>query len=70
MHDEPSLLAALAASRDHPGPVLLDIKVLPKSMTHDYASWWRTGDAQIARSHRGTAGCRANQMKVKRARQY
>ena len=42
VHDEQSLLAALEASRAHSGPVLLDIKVLPKTMTHDYASWWRT----------------------------
>ncbi|AYW88930.1 3D-(3,5/4)-trihydroxycyclohexane-1,2-dione acylhydrolase (decyclizing) [Yersinia pseudotuberculosis] len=70
VHDEPSLLAALAASRDHPGPVLLDIKVLPKSMTHDYASWWRTGDAQIARSPAVQQAAERTQMKVKRARQY
>ena len=38
VHDEQSLLAALEASRAHPGPTLLDIKVLPKTMTHDYAS--------------------------------
>jgi TPP-dependent trihydroxycyclohexane-1,2-dione (THcHDO) dehydratase len=50
VHDEQSLLAALEASRVHSGPVLLDIKVLPKTMTHDYASWWRTGDAQVADS--------------------
>lgn len=50
VHDEQSLLAALAAARAHPGPTLLDIKVLPKTMTHDYASWWRTGDAQMAES--------------------
>jgi 3D-(3,5/4)-trihydroxycyclohexane-1,2-dione acylhydrolase (decyclizing) len=48
--DEQSLLTALEASRAHPGPTLLDIKVLPKTMTHDYASWWRTGDAQVAES--------------------
>lgn len=27
---------------------LLDIKVLPKTMTHDYESWWRVGSSQVA----------------------
>ena len=29
-------------------PVLFDIKVLPKTMTDGYGSWWRTGDVEVS----------------------
>lgn len=70
VNDEQSLLAALEASRAHPGPTLLDIKVLPKTMTHDYASWWRTGDAQVAESSAVREAAEQTQAQVKKARQY
>ncbi|MDU5714478.1 MAG: 3D-(3,5/4)-trihydroxycyclohexane-1,2-dione acylhydrolase (decyclizing) [Citrobacter freundii] len=70
VHDEQSLLAALEASRVHSGPVLLDIKVLPKTMTHDYASWWRTGDAQVADSPSVRKAAEQTFEQVKNARQY
>jgi 3D-(3,5/4)-trihydroxycyclohexane-1,2-dione acylhydrolase (decyclizing) len=43
--------------------------VLPKTMTHDYASWWRTGDAQAASSAVREAA-EQTQAQVKKARQY
>ena len=70
VHDEQSLLAALEASRAHSGPVLLDIKVLPKTMTHDYASWWRTGDAQVAESPSVRKAAEQTFEQMKNARQY
>ncbi|RKR54272.1 3D-(3,5/4)-trihydroxycyclohexane-1,2-dione acylhydrolase (decyclizing) [Yokenella regensburgei] len=70
VHDEASLLAALAEVRTCPGPALLDIKVLPKTMTHDYAAWWRTGDAQVAQSPAVQQAAEATQAQLKRARQY
>ena len=70
VHDEQTLLAALEAARAHPGPTLLDIKVLPKTMTHDYASWWRTGDAQVAESSAVREAAEQTQSQVKKARQY
>lgn len=70
VNDEQSLLAALEAARAHPGPTLLDIKVLPKTMTHDYASWWRTGDAQVAESSAVREAAEQTQSQVKKARQY
>ncbi len=70
VHDEQSLLSALEASRAHSGPVLLDIKVLPKTMTHDYASWWRTGDAQVAESPSVRKAAEQTFEQVKNARQY
>jgi 3D-(3,5/4)-trihydroxycyclohexane-1,2-dione acylhydrolase (decyclizing) len=35
---------ALAADR----PVVIDVKVSPKTMTNGYASWWRVGTAQVS----------------------
>jgi len=70
VHDEQSLLAALEAAKQVDGPVLLDIKVLPKTMTHDYEAWWRTGDAGIAQSSSVTQAFEGTQTMLKRARQY
>ena len=48
VHNEDELRAALADAKTQDRPCVLDIKVLPKTMTHDYESWWRTGPAQVA----------------------
>lgn len=48
VNDEASLQEALAGVQIHCGPALIDIKVLPKTMTHGYEAWWRTGTAQVA----------------------
>lgn len=70
VHDEASLLQALAESKAHPGPSLLDIKVLPKTMTHDYGAWWRTGDAQQADSAAVRRAAAETAERLTRARQY
>jgi 3D-(3,5/4)-trihydroxycyclohexane-1,2-dione acylhydrolase (decyclizing) len=33
-------------------PVLFDIRVLPKSMTEGYGSWWRVGDTEVSENPR------------------
>lgn len=48
VHTEAELLAALEDARRQPVSTLIDIKVLPKTMTHGYEAWWRTGTAQVA----------------------
>ena len=48
VHDETQLLEALKGAKEHPGCVLIDIKVLPKTMTNGYEAWWRTGTAQVS----------------------
>lgn len=70
VNSEAELLAALEASRREPGPTLLDIKVLPKTMTHDYQAWWRTGDAQVSRSSAVADAAEQTAAKLKNARQY
>ena len=46
------LRAALADALTQPLPVLYDIKVLPKSMTDGYESWWRVGVAEVSEQPR------------------
>jgi len=70
VNDEQSLLAALEAAKMADGPTLLDIKVLPKTMTHDYEAWWRTGDAGTAQSPAVRLAAEQTQLMLKRARQY
>ncbi|MDX7985885.1 3D-(3,5/4)-trihydroxycyclohexane-1,2-dione acylhydrolase (decyclizing) [Xenorhabdus sp. 12] len=48
VHNEQQLIAALQDAKTQSCATLIDIKVLPKTMTHDYESWWRIGTAQIA----------------------
>jgi 3D-(3,5/4)-trihydroxycyclohexane-1,2-dione acylhydrolase (decyclizing) len=43
------LKAALADARKQTCPTLIDIKVFPKTMTHDYDSWWHVGVASTAK---------------------
>lgn len=43
-------IAALEDSKKQKVSTLIDIKVLPKSMTGDYGSWWRVGTPQVAQS--------------------
>lgn len=46
------LRAALRDAVTQPLPVLYDIKVLPKSMTDGYESWWRVGVAEVSEQER------------------
>lgn len=48
VHSESELRQALDEARQHPHSTLIDIKILPKTMTHGYNAWWRTGTAQVA----------------------
>lgn len=29
---------------------LIDVKVLPKTMTHGYGAWWRVGAAEVTKN--------------------
>ncbi|HUX13269.1 MAG TPA: 3D-(3,5/4)-trihydroxycyclohexane-1,2-dione acylhydrolase (decyclizing) [Spirochaetia bacterium] len=44
------LRAALKAAKSESGPVVIDIKVTRKSMTHGYESWWRVGVPEVSSS--------------------
>ncbi len=71
VHDEQQLIAALQDAQKQPCATLIDIKVLPKTMTHDYASWWRTGTAQLADNPEIAASAeKIREYVEKKARQY
>jgi len=44
------LRSAFAQAETVQGPVLFDIKVTEKSMTHGYESWWRVGVPEVSAS--------------------
>ncbi|MBD2804316.1 3D-(3,5/4)-trihydroxycyclohexane-1,2-dione acylhydrolase (decyclizing) [Xenorhabdus sp. ZM] len=71
VHNEQQLIAALLDAQKQSNATLIDIKVLPKTMTHDYESWWRTGTAQIADNPAITESAeRIREYIEKKARQY
>lgn len=54
----------------HDVPVLFDIKVLPKSMTDGYGSWWRVGSAEVSELESNRAAYQDHLNHVKDARKY
>lgn len=54
----------------HDRPVLLDMKVLPKSMTEGYGSWWRVGSVAVGGTEANRAAWRGHLEHVKDARKY
>ena len=54
----------------HDTPVLFDIKVLPKSMTDGYGSWWRVGDTEVSERPENVAAYEDHLAHVKDARKY
>ncbi|SFN47694.1 3D-(3,5/4)-trihydroxycyclohexane-1,2-dione acylhydrolase (decyclizing) [Xenorhabdus japonica] len=71
VHDEQQLIAALQDAQKQLCATLIDIKVLPKTMTHDYESWWRTGTAQLADNPKITASAeKIREYVEKKVRQY
>ncbi|PIJ51140.1 3D-(3,5/4)-trihydroxycyclohexane-1,2-dione acylhydrolase (decyclizing) [Erwinia sp. OLTSP20] len=61
---------ALTEARHSCVSTLIDIKVLPKTMAHNYLSWWHVGGAQVARSERITAVARTLNQHIEKARKY
>ncbi|WP_198408808.1 3D-(3,5/4)-trihydroxycyclohexane-1,2-dione acylhydrolase (decyclizing) [Photorhabdus laumondii] len=71
VHDEQQLLCALQEAQKQTVPVLIDIKVLPKTMTHDYESCWRVGTAQVAENPAiESAAKKIKEMVATKVRQY
>jgi 3D-(3,5/4)-trihydroxycyclohexane-1,2-dione acylhydrolase (decyclizing) len=61
---------ALRDSLKQSAPVLIDVKVLPKSMTHGYDSWWHVGCAEITGSSAGKNAYKDMVEHLKAARKY
>ena len=51
-------------------PVLFDIKVLPKSMTDGYGSWWRVGSVEVSERESNREAWENHLNHVKHARKY
>lgn len=65
------LEAAIADAKKIEGvPVLFDIRVLPKSMTEGYGSWWRVGDTEVSENPRNLAAYADHLSHVADARKY
>ena len=63
--------AALAEAKQiKDTPVLFDFKVLPKSMTEGYGSWWRVGSVEVGGTEANRAAWRGHMAHEKDARKY
>lgn len=64
------LIAALEEARKTDNSVLIDIKVLPKSMTADYGSWWHVGIGDSRTNEKIRAAYEDRQKHLENARMY
>jgi len=68
--NEKDLKAALEDAKKQTISTLIDIKVLPKTMTNGYESWWRFGVAEVAKNEAIQNASKKMQKDIKKARQY
>ena len=54
----------------HDRPVVFDMKVLPKSMTDGYGSWWRVGSVEVGGTDANRAAWQEHLEHVRDARKY
>lgn len=64
------LETAIKDAKEQPVSTLIDIKVLPKTMTHGYDSWWNTGVAEVSEKQSIREAYDRNLAKRQTARQY
>lgn len=64
------LRAAIEDSKKQTVSTLIDIKVLPKTMTEGYESWWRCGVAEVSENETIQKAYKEMQIKIKEARKY
>lgn len=69
-HTISQLQAAIADCSRQSVTTLIDIKVLPKTMTGDYASWWNVGLASTSRKKKVQEAFRAKEEQRTRVRPY
>lgn len=70
IRNEEELRAALEDAKKQRVSTLLDIKVLPKTMTDGYEAWWRAGVAELSQSEKGKAAYEEMQAHINEARKY
>ncbi|WP_394236819.1 3D-(3,5/4)-trihydroxycyclohexane-1,2-dione acylhydrolase (decyclizing) [Niallia oryzisoli] len=64
------LEAALEDAKKQEVSTLIDIKVLPKTMTEGYESWWNVGVAEVSNKESIQKASEARKQKLETARQY
>ncbi len=64
------LRAAVEDSKKQETSTLIDIKVLPKTMTHHYETFWNYGCAEVAKNKKVEETAKALKETRKKARQY
>jgi 3D-(3,5/4)-trihydroxycyclohexane-1,2-dione acylhydrolase (decyclizing) len=70
VRSEAELRAALEDAKKQTVSTLIDIKVLPKTMTHGYEAWWRCGVAQVSEKKSVRAASEDMQAHIDAARKY
>ncbi|MDK2991386.1 MAG: hypothetical protein PWP48_619 [Clostridiales bacterium] len=70
VRSEEDLRNAIEDAKKQTVSTLIDIKVLPKTMTHDYESWWRVGNAEVARKQDIVKATEELKEELKKARKY
>lgn len=70
VHTMGELEAALVEAKASKQSVLIDIKVLPKTMTDGYGSWWRVGNPQVSEREENRKAYENHLANVKHARKY
>lgn len=64
------LKAALEDAKKQNVSTLIEMKVLPKTMTDGYESWWHVGVAEVSEKESVQKAYEAKQQKLKTAKQY
>ncbi|WP_342007242.1 3D-(3,5/4)-trihydroxycyclohexane-1,2-dione acylhydrolase (decyclizing) [Bacillus sp. YBsi01] len=64
------LKAALEDAKTQDVSTLIEMKVLPKTMTNGYDSWWHVGVAEVSEQESVQRAFEAKEMKLKSAKQY
>ncbi|GMQ63998.1 3D-(3,5/4)-trihydroxycyclohexane-1,2-dione acylhydrolase (decyclizing) [Vallitalea maricola] len=67
---EEELAAAIADAKKQEVSTLIDIKVLPKTMTNGYESWWRVGNAEVAEKESVVNATKELKAELDKARRY
>ncbi|MHA6533164.1 3D-(3,5/4)-trihydroxycyclohexane-1,2-dione acylhydrolase (decyclizing) [Paenibacillus sp. BAC0078] len=64
------LYSALEEARKQERSTLIDIKVLPKTMTHGYGAWWHVGVPEVSGSEAVQAAYEQKRGQLEKARSY
>ncbi|QUH30845.1 3D-(3,5/4)-trihydroxycyclohexane-1,2-dione acylhydrolase (decyclizing) [Vallitalea guaymasensis] len=67
---EEELINAVQDAKKQEVSTLIDIKVLPKTMTDGYESWWRVGNAEVAEKDSIMNATKELKDKINEARKY